>query len=80
MTTTSFTCDVGLLRHEELIEGGLRQALDVACCDFHFISRVPLQRLQHREVVRPRNQLGHPLLLFILRVEREGKERPHILE
>lgn len=71
----AFTCNVGFLWHEELIEGGLRQAFDVARCDFHFVSRVPLQRLQHRKIICPWNELGHPLLLFILRRERRVEGR-----
>lgn len=62
----AFTCNVRFLWHEELIEGGLRQAFHVARCDFHFISRVPLERVQQGMVLRTRNELGHPLFLFIL--------------
>ena len=66
------TCDIGLLWHEELIEGRLRQALDIARRDLHFVSRVPLQRLKHREIVGSGNELGHPLLLFILTGGKRG--------
>ncbi len=66
MIQSGCTCDVGFLRREELEEGGLRQALDVTRRDLHVIARVPLQRLQQREIIQAGNQLRHPLLLFIL--------------
>lgn len=73
MIQSGCTCDVGFLRREELEEGGLRQALDVTRRDLHVIARVPLQRLQQREIIQAGNQLRHPLLLFILQVYRELK-------
>lgn len=70
----AFTCNIRFLWHEELIEGGLRQAFDVSRCDFHFVSCVPLQRLQHGKVVCSWNQFGHPLFLFILEERKKVAE------